>query len=123
MGLFGRDSVHKAKKKAWSKDVERGGKILEGQRAELKRRREEEADRRAEAKRIAEIERHRKRTELLRARAAEREATARERRASKAARWGSSIFSGAEKGTGKVARGTSKAIKRRRKTKPKIDWF
>ena len=126
MALFGlgrRNDVHRAKKKAWSIDVERGRKIREGQLAELKRRKAIKAAETVEAKRVAEIARRRKNIELLKTRASERRAITEERRASRAGRIGSSLFGGAERSAGRVGRTASKSVRRRQKGKTKIDWF
>ena len=113
---FGRNGLRKAKREAWADEAKRGKRIKEAQVTELKRRRAEIREKKAEAKRSSEIDRLRKRTELLRAQASEREAVTRRRRAREAAGMGR-LFVPPKKIR------VPKAVTRKRSRKAKIGWF
>ena len=63
---FGRNSIRKAKKKAFASDVKRGGKILKAQEDERKRRKQEEKEKKAEEKRQKQLRVLRQKTEITR---------------------------------------------------------
>lgn len=113
---LGRNGTRRAKKKAWKEDVERGKRIREAQKAEIRRRKAEEKARRAEERRKTEIERLRRKTELTRAQAAEREAISRRRRARQEAGVGRFLAP-----PRKVR--IPKSVTRKRGKKAKIGWF
>lgn len=116
---LGGNGTKRAKRKAWSEEAERGKRIREAQKVEIRRRKAEEKARYAEERRKREIERLRKRRELFVARAEEREALARQRRAKRVASRSAYLFGG----LGKGARKATRVATRKRGKKAKIGWF